>query len=142
MQFFRKEDPLLLLAREGKIIRMERETKHRLRRQWASNLTKTFISDAQTGSGKLTTSISGIVKQLSYLRNLYKIFFRSCETTVSHKSFLTSSNRASQWKNLTATLIQSETITAKYCHVATTWPQANQAALKELFLIRQSLWSI
>ena len=134
--------PLLLLAREGKIIRVERDTKHRLCRQWASNLTKTFISESQTGYVKFTTSIAGIVKHLSYLRNLYKIFFRSCETTVSHKSFLTSSNRASQWKNLTATLIQSETITAKYCHVATTWPQANQAALKELFLMRQSLWSM
>ena len=64
-----------MLAREGKIIRMERETKHRLRRQWASNLTKTFIIDAQTGSVDLTTSIGGIVKHLSYLRNLYKIFF-------------------------------------------------------------------
>ena len=72
---FSERRPLLLLAREGKIIRMERETKHRLHRQWASNLTKTFISDAQTGSVKLTTSIGGIVEHLSYLRNLCKIFF-------------------------------------------------------------------
>ena len=50
---FLERRPLLLLAREGKIIRMERETKHRLRRQWASNLTKTFTSDAQTGSDQL-----------------------------------------------------------------------------------------
>ena len=85
---FLERRPLLLLAREGKIIRMERETKHRLRRQWASNLTKTFTSDAQKGSVKLTTSISGIVKHLNYLRNLCKISFVHVKQQSVTKAFL------------------------------------------------------
>ena len=48
-----------------------------------SNLTKTFISDAQTGSVKLSTSLRGIVKHLNHPGDLCRIVF----VYVKHQSF-------------------------------------------------------
>ena len=96
-----------------------------------------FITDAQTGSVKLITSIKGIVKYLGHLGLLYKAFsVHMKHQTVPKRSLPQAIELLEELDSYLGTT------TEKHCRIATMTAQVNQAVLEEQFLIRQSFRSI